>query len=67
MSKVYPLWLEKLVFIILVGASIYTGMMLPDYIDGIALWISWTCGMPIIILFLTEVIGRLIQKIHISD
>ena len=67
MSKIYPLWMEKFVFLVLVGASIYAGMKLPDYIEGVALWVFWICGMPILILVLTEVIGRIIQTIHTSD
>jgi len=67
MSNIYPLWIEKFVFLVLVGVSIYAGMKLPDYIEGVALWVSWICGMPILILVSTEVIGRIIQTIHTSD
>ena len=67
MSKIYPLWMEKLVFLVLVGLSICVGMKLPEYVEGVALWASWICGMPILILVLTEVIGRIIQTIHTSD
>ena len=67
MSNIYPLWMEKLVFLALIGTSIYAGMKLPDYIEGVGLWVSWICGMPILILILTEVIGRIIQTIYTSD
>ena len=67
MSNIYPLWMEKLVFLALIGTSIYAGIKLPDYIEGVGLWVSWICGMPILILILTEVIGRIIQTIYTSD
>ena len=67
MSDFYPMWMEKIVFLLLIGVGIYAGMKLPDYIDGVGLWISWICGMPILILVSTELIGRIIQTIHTRD
>ena len=67
MSEFYPMWMEKIVFLLLIGVGIYAGMKLSDYIDGVELWFSWICGIPILILVFTELIGRIIQTIHTRD
>ncbi len=64
MNSLYPLWIEKLVFLGLVAAAIYGGFMLQDYVSGLPLWLTRICVLPIAILVLTEVIGRTIQSIY---
>ena len=64
MNSLYPLWIEKLVFLGLVAAAIYGGIMLQDYTSGLPLWLTRICVLPIVILVLTEGIGRTIQSIY---
>lgn len=64
MGSIYPLWIEKLVFLALLASSIYCGILLQDYLSGALLWISWICLLPILMLVLTEALGRLVQSIH---
>ncbi len=64
MGSIYPLWIEKLIFLGLLASGIYCGMLLQDYLSGIQLWLSWLCLLPIAILFLTEGLGRLVQSIN---
>ena len=64
MGSDYPMFLEKIVFLGLLIASIYAGNMLGEHLSGAQLWLSWICGIPIVLLMVTEGIGRVIQKIH---
>lgn len=64
MDSLYPLWIEKLVFLGLIAVAIYGGVMLQDYISGLPLWLTRICVLPIAILVLTEGIGRTIQSIY---
>jgi hypothetical protein len=64
MVDVYPLWLEKLVFLGLVIGSGFIAVLLEDYISGFALYSSWFCGLPIAVLLLTEFAGRILQSFH---
>ena len=64
MDSLYPLWIEKLVFLGLIAAATYGGIMLQDYISGLPLWLTRICVLPIAILVLTEGIGRTIQSIY---
>jgi hypothetical protein len=64
MGSVYPLWIEKLVFLGLIAAWVYTGIMLQDYTSGFALWVTRLCLIPIAILVSLEGIGRIIQAIY---
>ena len=61
MGSVYPLWIEKLIFILIILSGIYAGTILQDHLSGASLWLSWFCGIPLAILVLTEGIGRLLQ------
>ena len=63
-SSYYPLWIEKLVFLALVSSGIYAGFFLQDHLDGASLILSWVCGIPLVVLVLTEVIGRALQSNH---
>jgi hypothetical protein len=62
----YPLWIEKVIFLVLIGLSVYGGMLLQDYLSGVLLWISWLCIMPIAILVITEGIGRAVQSVYLK-
>jgi hypothetical protein len=64
MGSVYPLWIEKLVFLGLIAASIYCGIILQDYTSGAVLWATRLCLMPLIILVSIEGIGRIVQSIY---
>ena len=64
MGSVYPLWIEKLVFLGLIATCIYVGLLLQDYTSGVALWVTRLCIMPIAILVTVEGIGRIIQAIY---
>ena len=64
MGSVYPLWIEKLVFVGLIITCVYAGIMLQDYTSGFTLWIARLCLMPIALLVTIEGIGRIIQAIY---
>ena len=64
MNSLYPLWIEKLVFIGLIAVAVYGGIMLQDYVSGLPLWLTRICVLPVVILVLTEGIGRTIQAIY---
>ena len=64
MSSLYPLWIEKLIFVGLIGLAVYTGMALQDHFSGYNLTLSLVCGLPLAVLVLTEAIGRSIQSMH---
>ena len=64
MGSEYPMFLEKIVFIGLLIGSIFVGNMLSDHLSGVQLWLSWICGIPILLLIVTEFFGRIIQSIH---
>ena len=62
-SSYYPLWVEKILFLGLIALGVYAGMALQDHLDGASLILSWVCGLPLIVLVLTEGIGRIFQTI----
>ena len=62
MGAVYPLWIEKLVFVLIIVSGIYAGYALGEYMSGEALLLVRLCGLPLAILFLMEGIGRVIQS-----
>jgi len=66
MSSLYPLWIEKSVFLVLVASAIYAGILLQDHLSGVLLWSTWICLLPISILIITEGIGRIIQSIYLK-
>ena len=61
-STYYPLWVEKLLFLGLIALGVYAGIALQDYLDGASLILSWVCGIPLVVLVLTEGIGRILQS-----
>lgn len=66
MNPQYPLWIEKVIFLVLIGLSVYGGMLLQDYLSGVLLWISWLCIMPIAVLVITEGVGRTVQSVYLK-
>lgn len=62
-SSYYPLWVEKILFLGLIALGVYAGIALQDHLDGASLILSWVCGLPLIVLVLTEGIGRIFQTI----
>jgi hypothetical protein len=62
-SSYYPLWVEKILFLGLIALGVYAGMALQDHLDGASLILSWVCGLPLLVLVLTEGIGRILQSI----
>ena len=62
-SSYYPLWVEKILFLGLIALGVYAGMAVQDHLDGASLILSWVCGLPLIVLVLTEGIGRIFQTI----
>ena len=61
-STYYPLWVEKLLFLGLIALGVYAGITLQDHLDGAGLILSWVCGIPLVVLVLTEGIGRILQS-----
>ena len=61
-STYYPLWVEKLLFLGLIALGVYVGIALQEHLDGASLIRSWVCGIPLIVLVLTEGIGRALQS-----
>ena len=61
-STYYQLWVEKLLFLGLIVVGVYAGIALQEYLDGESLILSWVCGIPLIVLVLTEAIGRSLQS-----
>ena len=62
MGAVYPLWIEKLAFILIIAAGVYAGTLLQDHLSGIGLHLTWFCGLPLAILVIMEGVGRVIQS-----
>jgi len=62
MGAVYPLWIEKLAFILIIAAGVYAGTLLQDHLSGIGLLLTWFCGLPLAILVIMEGVGRIIQS-----
>lgn len=61
-STYYPLWVEKLLFLGLIALGVYVGIALQEHLDGASQILSWVCGIPLIVLVLTEGIGRALQS-----
>jgi hypothetical protein len=64
MSSLYPLWIEKLIFLLLIAGGIYSGLLLGSYLSGVLLWVTRICMLPIVILVASEGIGRIVQSIY---
>ena len=62
MGSVYPLWIEKLVFVLIITSGLYAGYALGEHMSGATLLLTRLCGLPLAVLFLMEGIGRVIQS-----
>jgi hypothetical protein len=63
--RVYPLWIEKIVFVLLSSISVWALWTQSD-LTGYQLWLSLCCGLPFFGLIITEAVGRMVQLVHIS-
>ena len=63
-GRTYPSWLEKLVFVTSVCGAIWLGMWIWQSSDWhvAGKWTASICGLPLLVLFTTEAIGRIIQS-----
>ena len=64
MSSLYPLWIEKLVFLGLISLAVVSGIALKSHLEGPMLVLSWICGLPLLVLVLTEGVGRAVQSVY---
>ena len=64
MGQPYPLWIEKIIFLTAIFAAVYVGYELKDSLSGLQLWISWLCGLPMIVVLLSEILGRILQNAY---
>jgi len=64
MGQPYPLWIEKIIFLTAIFAAVYVGYELKDSLSGFKLWISWLCGLPMIVVLLSEILGRILQNAY---
>ena len=64
MSKDYPLWLEKMIFLGLIVLAVSGAYQLQEYLSGPLFWLATICGLPLMVLVTTEFLGRIIQSIH---
>lgn len=64
MSSLYPLWIERVVFLGLISLAVVSGIALKSHLEGPVLMLSWFCGLPLLILVLTEGIGRVVQSVY---
>ena len=67
MGSEYPMFLEKIVFIGLLIGSIFAGNMLSDHLSGVQLWLSWICGIPILLLIVTEFLEELFNQFMLNE
>lgn len=60
----YPMWLDRVIFIIAIVGFIFLNEYLWKEIDSI--WVQWAAsvGLAIILLIMTEVSGRIIQMVR---
>ena len=63
-GQTYPSWLEKLTFLSALVGSIWLGMWIWQSSDWhvAGKWTASICGLPLLVLFTTEAIGRIIQS-----
>ena len=68
-GRKYPILLEKLVFLITITVAIMAGQWIWTESDWstVALWPALICGLPLTTLFVAEMLGRAIQRIHIGN
>ena len=63
-GRTYPSWVEKLIFLSAVGGAIWLGLWIWQSSDWhvAGKWTVSLCGLPILVLIITEAIGRVIQS-----
>lgn len=64
MGRPYPLWIEKIIFLTAIFTAVYIGYELNDTFSGFQLWVSWLCGLPLIVVLLSEILGRILQNTY---
>ena len=65
-GRKYPDILEKLALLITIAAAIMAGQWIwtESGWSAIALWPAIICGLPLLTLFVAEMLARVIQRIH---
>ena len=68
-GRTYPSWLEKLVFVTSICGAIWLGMWIWQSSDWhvAGKWTASICGLPLLVLFITEAIGRIVQSLVTGD
>ncbi len=63
-GRTYPSWVEKLIFLSAVGGAIWLSLWIWQSSDWhvAGKWTVSLCGLPILVLIITEAIGRVIQS-----
>ena len=63
-GSTYPIWLDRIIFIIAIVGFIFLNEFLWEAIDSI--WVQWAAsvGLAIVLLIMTEVSGRIIQMLR---
>ncbi len=67
-GRPYPHIVEKMGLILAIAGAVIIGMWIWND-SGWAnhwLWVSSICALPLLTLFVSEVIGRIINKIHVG-
>ena len=65
----YPGLLEKMILLTLLVVAVITGkwMWVESDWSAVVLWPAIICGLPLGTLILTEMLSRIIQRIHVSS
>ena len=68
-GNIYPLFIERIVFLLLVIVAILLGVWMWDYskLNKYVLWVITIVILPIVVLSLTEGFGRIMQKFRFRD
>ena len=60
----YPLFVERLLLILVVIGSIVLHPKVLEMVDGIfGTLVAW-CGLPLLLLLCAELLGRIVQTLH---
>ena len=68
-GKVYPMWVENVAFLGAVGGAIILGqwIWLESGWASVYQWAASICGLPLLALFATEAVGRMVQSVHMRQ
>ena len=68
-GRPYPSLLEKMILLTLVVVAVMTGkwMWVESDWSAFVLWPATVCGLPLGTLILTDMLSRIIQRIHVSS